>query len=219
MIKLQFILSFLFAFYFLSPDTSIPILPENVSAQETKTETGSMESWVVSQVQVRGKENTTKSKTWDNKKSVNTVRPSSCNSECKIETLKDLGIRPEITESLVNNCKALADDPRRCVIAWASIVISESGWGWKCRKNNKYNCFWIMQNNDYKSYNDATSHFAGKFQKWWRNAKSASFFYPSKWNVSPSRFCTSGDSSNSSIWCPNGQKNAQIIWDKLEKLF
>jgi hypothetical protein len=142
-----------------------------------------------------------------------------CDQECKKQELIKIWVRDEIAISLVDNCKALADDPRKCVIAWASIVISESSWWYKCRKNNSYNCFGIMQNNDYKSFNDATLHFAWKFQKWWRNAKSASFFYPSRGSYSPSRFCVSEHSSNSIIGCPNGQKNAQSIWDKLEKVF
>ena len=50
-----------------------------------------------------------------------------CDVECKIKTLKDIGIRQEIAESLVNNCKAMADDPRKCVIVGASIVKNESG--------------------------------------------------------------------------------------------
>lgn len=174
--------------------------------KETKTTSGSVATWVVSTV----------SHNWKIDKKKTVVK---CWVECKINTLTGIGIRQEIAISLVENCKALAEDPRKCVIAWASIVTSESSGWWNCRKNNKYNCFWIMQNNNYKSYNDATLHFAWKFQKWWRNAKSASFFYPSRWQKSPSRFCVSEHSSNSVIWCPNGQKNAQIIWDKLEKKF
>jgi hypothetical protein len=105
------------------------------------------------------------------------------------------------------------------VIAGASIVISESWWGKNCMKSNKYSCFWIMKGNNYKSYEDATLHFSWKFQKWWKNAKSASFFYPRRWEVSPSRFCTSEVSSWSPVWCENGRKNAQSVWDKLEKVF
>lgn len=142
-----------------------------------------------------------------------------CWVDCKIEHLKDIGIIPEIAESLVQNCKNIADDPRKCVLVWASIVIAESG-GWKnCRKNNKWNCFGIMQDNKYKSYSDATLHFSWKFQKWWRNAKSMEFFYPPAWQVSKSRFCTSEHSSNSSIGCPNWLKNSSTVFKKLEKLF
>lgn len=198
-------------------------------SKETKTTSGSVATGMVSTVQNNWKADTKKHKSIlieTNRHDWLVWKTSSwgngnaeCNQECKINTLTGIGIRQEIAVSLVENCKALAEDPRKCVIAWASIVTSESSGWWNCRKNNKYNCFWIMQNNNYKSYNDATLHFAWKFQKWWRNAKSASFFYPSRWQKSPSRFCVSEHSSNSVIWCPNGQKNAQIIWDKLEKKF
>lgn len=139
--------------------------------------------------------------------------------EYKIDKLIEVGIIPEIAESLVTNCKALADDPRKCVLVWASIVTAESSWWKNCRKNNQYNCFWIMQNNNYKSYDDATLHFAWKFQKWWRNAKSMEFFYPKRWETSPSRYCVSEHSSNSSKWCENWLKNSSAVFNKLNKLF
>ena len=142
-----------------------------------------------------------------------------CDKECKIDKLIEVGIIPEIAESLVTNCKALADDPRKCVLVWASIVTAESSWWKNCRKNNQYNCFGIMQSNNYKSYSDATLHFAWKFQKWWRNAKSMEFFYPKRWETSPSRYCVSEHSSNSSKWCENWLKNSSAVFNKLNKLF
>ena len=203
--------------YLFSIKKSSNVSIQEVSAKEATTKTGGVQQGVLPKVQSWAKEDRKEQKDWDTNKSrqVQLV----CDKDCKIRTLIELGIREEIASSLVINCKALATNPVNCIISGASIVTSESGGWWHCRKNNKYNCFWIMQNNNYKGYDDATLHFAWKFQKWWRNAKSASFFYPSKWNVSPSRFCTSENSSNSSVWCPNGQKNAQIVWDKLEKLF
>ena len=198
-------------------------------SKETKTTSGSVANWMVETVQNNWKADTKKHKpilietnrhdwiVW--KTSSWGKGKTECNQECKINTLIWLGIREEIASSLVMNCKAIADDPRKCVIVWASVVTSESSWWWNCRKNNEYNCFWIMQNNNYTSYNDATLHFAWKFQKWWRNAKSMEFFYPKRWWVSPSRFCTSEHSSNSSVWCENWLKNSSFIFNKLQKLF
>lgn len=153
------------------------------------------------------------------KNSILNTNKSECWATCKIDKLIEVGIIPEISESLVTNCKALADDPRKCILVWASIVTAESSWWKNCRKNNQYNCFWIMQNNNYKSYDDATLHFAWKFQKWWRNAKSMEFFYPKRWETSPSRYCVSEHSSNSSKWCENWLKNSSAVFNKLNKLF
>lgn len=188
-----------------------------VQAKSEETNTGKVETRLDAPVQMSG--------AIDKKKQyyvwwwLDKVIQESCWVDCKIKHLENIWIIPEIAESLVQNCKNIADDPRKCILVWASIVIAESG-GWKnCRKNNKWNCFGIMQDNKYKSYSDATLHFSWKFQKWWRNAESMSFFYPPAWQLSRSRYCTSEDSSGSSIWCPNWLKNSSAVFKKLDKLF
>lgn len=209
------------AFYFLSPDTSIPILSENVSAQETKTETGSVASWVVSQVQVRGCNDSDKEEQVKRVKD-NTILLKTnswkvtCDAECKIETLKDIGIRPEIAERLVNNCKALADDPVMCLRVGASIVTAESSKWWKCKKSNPYNCFWISWKHEYKSYDDAVLHYVWKWNKYWYKAKDMTHFYSPSWKLPPTRFCVSEHSSDSSIGCPNWLKNSSSTFNKLK---
>lgn len=175
---------------------------------------------MVSTVSNSGKTNT--KETMDKRVEVTMARTiwrPSCDADCKIKELIKIWVREEIADSLITNCKAIADDARKCVIVWASIVINESGWGYKCRKANQYNCFWIMQNENYKSYHDATLHFAWKFQKWWRNAEDMSFFYSPRWSLPRSRYCTSEDSSGSTIWCPNWLRNSSLVFNKLNKSF
>lgn len=193
------------------------------SAQQNviKEATGGMASWMVETIQSTGEINRKKEVSdkminsgWKqmNEKNLEWIP---CNKDCKINTLTWIWIRDEIAISLVDNCKLIAQNPVMCIKVWASIVMNESGGWYKCRKANKFNCFWIMQNEDYKSYHDATLHFAWKFQKWWRNAKDMSFFYSPSWSLPRSRYCTSEDSSGSTIGCPNGLRNSTYYFNKL----
>lgn len=205
------------AFYFLSPDTDARILTENVQTSEVystgKTTWEKVESGVLSEVSVRGKENPEKKVDkgiWNWR-----MVTVNCSAECKIETLKDLGIRPEIAESLVNNCKALADDPVMCLRVGASIVTAESSKWWKCKKSNPYNCFWMSWKHEYKSYDDAVLHYVWKWNKYWYKAKDMTHFYSLAGKLPPTRFCVSEHSSDSSIGCPNWLKNSSSTFNKL----
>ena len=214
------------AFYFLSPDTDVPILTEDVQASEVystgKTTWEKVESGVLSEVSIRGKENNNKENGGGNgdksklKNKVWTWQVIWCDAECKIETLKDIGIRPEIAERLVNNCKALADDPVMCLRVGASIVTAESSKWWKCKKSNPYNCFWISWKHEYKSYDDAVLHYVWKWNKYWYKAKDMTHFYSPSWKLPPTRFCVSEHSSDSSIGCPNWLKNSSSTFNKLK---
>lgn len=143
----------------------------------------------------------------------------SCDAECKIRELIKLGIRDEIASSLVINCKALTDDPRKCIIIGASIVKNESWWWYKCKKQNPYNCFGLSVKEDYKSYNDWVIHWIGKWNKYWHKAKDMNHFYSPAWKLPPTWYCTSEDSTRTEIGCPAGLKNTSIIFNKLNKIF
>lgn len=192
--------------------------------KEAKTTSWSVATGMVSTVSNTGKTDSKAKGVWENgiskkepfvRTESNSASKKTCNADCKIAKLIEIWIREEIAVSLVENCKLIAQNPVLCIKVWASIVMNESGWGYKCRKANKYNCFGIMQNEDYKSYHDATLHFAWKFQKWWRNAKDMSFFYSPSWSLPRSRYCTSEDSSGSIIGCPNGLRNSTYYFNKL----
>lgn len=160
---------------------------------------------------------------WTSKKLTSTgqLQPvhdnSSCDAKCKVNTLVKLWMSEKIAWSLVYTCKEKAENPTNCIIAGASILKAESNLWKKC---NGYNCFGMWGgSHKYSSYEKWIEDFVKRYNKYWYKAKSASFFYPSKWSVSPSRYCTSETSSNSSKWCPNGQRHAQYMWDLLSKKF
>lgn len=207
--------------YYFSPWEDLRVDVPIVSAQESKAPTKkAQQEFLASLLSGTGyywHESWTwgivKSKSWTGKIQWVYKAPK-CDVSCKISTLKKLGIRDEIARSIVTNCKELATDPVHCIKVASSIVTAES-WGWtNC---NGYNCFWMWGwGKKYKSYNDGVKDFVTRYNKYWYKAKSASFFYPSKWGVSPSRYCTSEHSSNSSKGCPNGQRHAQAIWNKIK---
>lgn len=141
--------------------------------------------------------------------------PVSCDSKCKIDQLITLGIRKEIASSLVINCKALADDPVHCIKFWASLVKNESWGGYKCRSRNQYNCSGMDVSAQYKSYNDGILHWIGKYNKYWYKAKDMSHFYSVAWQLPPTRYCTSEDSSRSKVGCPYGLRNSTSFFNKI----
>lgn len=207
------IFSFCTFLYLLSPSTDISVFAEQGKTNKVESTWSTSKKWMEFKMDApishSGKTNWKKEELWK----------LECNTECKVKTLIDIGIREEIAESLVINCKALAENPVHCIKIWASIVKNESWWWFKCRKSNDYNCFGIMVADEYKSFNDGVLHFIWKYNRYWYKANSMSFFYPPAWQVSKSRFCTSEYSSWSSVWCPNWLKNSQAIFNKLDKLF
>lgn len=199
--------------YLCSPSYTIPVSIQEVSAKEAATTTWSMESRVDAKIQTWGKEikSEVPLQVWGSR----IQKVPTCDANCKIRELTRLGIRSEISTALVTNCKALARDPLMCVKIWASIVKNESGGGFKCRKYNQYNCFWLQVKDNYISYNDGVLHWVGKYEKRWYKAKNMSFFYSSAWNLPPSGYCTSEDSSNTAIWCPHWLKISTDFFNSL----
>lgn len=212
--------------YCFSPWKDMSIRIENVSAKEIQTATGKTATGVSMEIPTWGKEDWKwKKKTnntwiswnvrWDKMKSDYMMTNSTCNAECKISELSKKGIRDEIARSLVINCKDLAKDPVMCIKIWASIVKNES-WGWYvCKKYNKYNCMWLGVKDQYKSYNDWVLHWVGKYNKRWYKAKNMSFFYSPAWKLPPSSYCTSEDSSNTAIGCPNWLRISSSFFNSL----
>lgn len=199
-------------FYILTPNKGMKVSISEVSAKEAQTATGSTATGVSLWLSDEWKKDKPKEilgNGWDRL----------CDMNCKIETLTKIGIRDEIAESLVTNCKALTDNPRKCIIIGASIVKNESGWWYKCKRQNPYNCFGLYVKEDYKSYNDWVIHWIGKWNKYWHKAKDMNHFYSPAWKLPPTRFCTSEDSTGSSVGCPAGLKNSSIIFNKLNKIF
>jgi len=213
------------AFYFLSPDTDVPILTEDVQASEVystgKTTREKVESGVLSEVSIRGKENNNKENGGGNgdksklKNKVWTWQVIWCDASCKIETLKDLGIRPEIAESLVNECKKQDIAVVNCIKLWASIVVAESGW-WKwCNKNW---CFGILAKVKYDTVEEWVEDWVKRFWKHWLNQKTPDSFYSNSPDWKPkTRYCLSERQPDWTMlpYCKNGHKHAWIIFNKL----
>lgn len=203
--------------YLFSPSASIPVSIEEVQAKEIKTASGALESRMDETVSSSGK--TDKKSSMDSWKQTWVGKVLDCNADCKIKTLIEIGIREEIAESLFINCKALADNPVRCIKVWAFIVVNES-WGWfKCRKANRFSCFGIMVADKYKSFNDGVIHFVWKYNKYWKNQETPDSFYSNSPNWKPvTRYCMSEDSS----WlpyCKNWHRIAWSVYNKLSKSF
>lgn len=138
-----------------------------------------------------------------------------CDKECKVEKLIWIWIREEIAISLVENCKALADDPINCIKIGAFISMSESGWWMKCKSSNKYNCFWLSVNEKYNSYNDWVLHFIWKYNRFWFRQSNPNSFYSNSPNWQPvTRFCLSEYSS----WLPYCKNWHRIAWSIFNKL-
>lgn len=196
---------------------------------EEKTSTG-MASWMVQTVSATGKTNPEKNLRWlthsgkleDWKTAWISKKYTDSNSwtmerwvEYKIDKLIEVGIIPEIAESLTTNCKALAQDPVRCIKIWAFIVVNESSWGKVCKKSNKFNCFGLQVKEDYKSYNDWVLHFIGKYNKFWYKQTNPNWFYSnSPDRKPPTRFCLSEVSS----WLPYCKNWHRIAWSVFNKL-
>lgn len=143
-----------------------------------------------------------------------------CNAECKVETLIKLGIKSQLANAIVNECKQSSIDPRKCIIIASSIAKNESGWGSSNACRTRYNCMGVASGSrEYTSIEEWIAQWVSIYSRKWYKAKDASFFYPDKWEYSPSRYCVSEQSSNSTIGCPFWQKHMQNTWNKLEKIF
>lgn len=136
-----------------------------------------------------------------------------CNKECKIKTLNNLWIEKTLSKEIVTQCKKTAKDPVHCIKVMSSVTMAESG-GWK--KCIYYNCTglggWRFH---YESHKEATKDWIKRYNKYWYKTKSMSDFYPKKWEKSRTGYCTSENSSNSSVGCPNWLSHAQKFYNSI----
>lgn len=106
---------------------------------------------------------------------------------------------------------------RHCILFGLTLMYNEAGNmqnSKACLTRN--NCFGINSGKKvYTSLDEGMDTWVVKYNKYWYKAQSASFFYPSAGNVSPSRYCTSESSSDSSIGCPHGLGIATKKWNQL----
>jgi len=132
-------------------------------------------------------------------------------------SLIDSWIKKELAIPIVEQCKKLAKDPIHCIKKIASISMAESGGGWKCIEHN---CTWLGGwRFHYKNYTEWVIDWIHRYNKYWYKTKAMSDFYPPKGKKSKTRYCTSEESSNSNVGCPNWLKHSSEFQEKLNKLF
>lgn len=141
-------------------------------------------------------------------------------TEILYEKIKHLGYRKDPTVSLIQSCKNWAIYPSKCILIWLTLMYNEAGNMQNSKAcTTRNNCFGIRSGKAvYSSLEEATDTWVVKYNKHWKNAKDASFFYSSAWKVSPSRYCTSESSSNTNVGCPMWLKIATKKWNQLEKI-
>lgn len=133
------------------------------------------------------------------------------------EQVKHLWYREAPTVSLISTCKASSSDVQKCILVGLVLMYNEAG----NKQNSKAcidrnNCMWIKSGKaSYSSLDEWMENFVQKYNKYWYKANWAWFFYSSAWKVSKSRYCTSEDSSKSSIGCPMWLSIATTKWKQL----
>jgi len=154
-------------------------------------------------------------------KTANGVKNSTIRTPDEIYTqVKHLGYREEPTVSLISTCKESSKDPRHCILVWLTLMYNEA-WNQQNSKAcvDRNNCFGINSGKkNYSILDEGMENWVQKYNRYWHKADNASFFYSKSWELPPSRYCTSEDSSWSSIGCPHGLSIASDKWSKLYKI-
>lgn len=136
------------------------------------------------------------------------------------EQVKHLGYREEPTIALISTCKASSLRPDHCILVWLTLMYNEAGNQQKSKACiDRNNCFGIQSGKkSYSSLEEGMENWVQKYNKYWYKAENAWYFYSRSWKIPPSRYCTSEDSSGSSIGCPTWLKIASDKWEKLSKI-
>lgn len=125
------------------------------------------------------------------------------NAMTPVEFANEVWAKPALSEELRNACQD-ATDPLHCFWIWLSISNAESQM---CKEKSSHWCFGLVGSRWDKSPKD----WVTRYNKFWYKAKSGEFFYGERWQLPPSRYCTSEHSSNSSVWCPNWLRHFNYI--------
>ena len=138
------------------------------------------------------------------------------NDDAKL-ILIDAWISKSLAHEIVNICSNIAKDRIHCIKYASSISAAESWWWKKCYNNN---CFWIKAwSIGFKTLSDWVTDWVTRYNKYWHKATSMTQFYAPRWKLPYFRYCTSENSSDSSIGCPNWLKHSQNVFNKLDKLY
>ncbi len=113
-----------------------------------------------------------------------------------------VGVSIPMARDIINECKATAKDPLKCVKTTVAIYGNESGFGSHCKNNS---CWWVVSRK-YNTRKEAMKDFVRRYNLFWYKHNGAFFFYGSKGKLWASMFCTSEVSSNTKVGCPNWAK-------------
>lgn len=116
-----------------------------------------------------------------------------------------------IAKTIIDECKRTAKNPLKCVKTTVAIYWNES-WFWKRCRNNS--CWWIVSKK-YSSKKEASIDFIARYNRFWYKHDWAFFFYWNRGKLWASKYCTSEESSNSSVGCPIWASNFQYFYNKM----
>ena len=122
-----------------------------------------------------------------------------------------IGVDIWLAEFIINECKATAKNPLKCVKTTVAIYGNESGFWAHCLNNS---C-WGFIGYKYKSRNWAARWFITKYNRHWYTHTWGNFFYGWMGWLGKSWYCTSESSSSSPVGCPNGAKTFNYFYNKI----
>lgn len=127
------------------------------------------------------------------------------------DTIIKMGVEKGLAKHMIDECKATAKDPRKCVKTAVAIYGNESSFGKNCYQNS---CFGF-NGFSFKSKEAAFDRWLKSYVKHWQNHTGAEYFYGGKGWVGKSHYCTSEVSSNSSVGCPFGARHFEAFYNKI----
>lgn len=131
-----------------------------------------------------------------------------------VEFWKSVWANENLVNELRDACQS-AKDPTHCFWVGLSISNAESNM---CKAKSSHWCFGLVWSKEKSAY-----RWVKSYNKYRYKATNWFYFYGDRWQLSKSRYCTSEDSSKSSVGCPNGKRHFDTIynsyktkvWDKL----
>lgn len=125
-----------------------------------------------------------------------------------IEFWKSVWANENLVNELRDACQ-IAKDPTHCFGVWLSISNAESNM---CKAKSSHWCFGMVWSSDKSAY-----RWVKSYNKYRYKATNWFYFYGDRWTLSKSRYCTSEDSSWSKVWCPNGKRHFDTIYNDYYK--
>jgi len=128
--------------------------------------------------------------------------------------LESLWFSRELAHYIIKRCKETAKNPENCVIIAWFIGKNESNAG---KNAYNHNVWWFNEGKSYKSDEENFERWLKSYNKYWLNQTLPKHFYSERGKLPRTRFCTSEESSSSTIGCPNWLKNATVAYNFLTK--